>query len=255
MKKNVYGIYRALRHFGVTAAEVNEIAKAYTVWLTCPIEEKSPYNWVYSLGGQLVSMPFPIEPLNEKGKLVGYGIGDTVFGAVVSEKIGKKDIECYLQVMKKDLKEAMVGVADDNIPEIEFKLPTAADAEKIFSCFAKRWRENVIATLEDAAAELPEMELPEGTEIQLEYTGVNQIPNMWITPDADAPEMTAVKMGFDRSCKPYCRKYTPGRRAKMAVCAVAHLRKGIDFIGKVGRYGIPTHATLKMYRLLIDSQC
>lgn len=253
MRKNVYGIYRALRHFGVSASEVNEIAKNYTTWLTCPIEEKSPYNWVYSLGGVLVSLPFPINTLNEKGKLVGYAIGDIVFGAVVSEKAKKDDVEGYLQSIKEDLKQTMVGVADDDVPEIEFRLPTAEEAGKIFSCFAKNWLENCLATMEDAAAEIPDVELPEGAEIHLHYSGVNQIPDMWIAPDADAPDKTAVRLGINRSGTPYCRPYTPGKRVKPSVCAVARLRKGIDFIGKVGRYGVPTPATLKMKSLLLDS--
>lgn len=253
MRKNVYSIYKALRHFGVSAKEVSEIAKNYPTWLNCPIEEKSPYNWVYYLNGYLVSMPFPIDALNEKGKLIGYGVGDTVFGAIVSEKVKKENVEFCLQEIKNDLKQTMVGVADDNIPEIEFRLPTAADAEKVFSCFAKNWLKNCIATMEEAAAELPEMELPEGTEIHLEYSGVNQIPDMWITPDPDAPEKTAVRLGFNRKGAPYCRKYVPGKRIKPSVCAIANLRKGTDFIGKVGRYGIPTPATLRMYYQLLDS--
>ena len=253
MRKNIYGVYRALRHFGVSASEVNEIAKSYTTWLTCPIEEKSPYNWVYSLGGMLVSLPFPINTLNEKGKLIGYGVGDIVFGAIVSKKVSKENVENCLQDVKNDLKQTMIGVADDDIPEVEFHLPTAEEAEKIFSCFAKNWLENSLATIADAAAEMPEMELPEGIEIHLEYEGFNQIPDMWITPDPDDAEKTAVRLGFDRSGTPYCRKYVPGKRIKPRVCAIAHLRKGIDFIGKVGRYGVPTPATLKMKSLLLDS--
>lgn len=244
MRKNVYGIFRALRHFGVSEKEVEKIANAYKTWLLFPIEEKSPYNWVYYLEGRLISMPFEIQQLEEH--LIGYAVGTKVFSVAQGEKISKDNIEDSVQLLKQALDKRMLG-ADGNA-DLQVHLPTKEEAEYFFTTFANNWLANVAATAGEIYAQLPDCD-----DCELQFPINNQIPNMWITPDTDEPEMTAVKMGFNNS-GPYCKKYRPNSRTKSAVCLVTDLRDG-DFIGKLTKYGTPTQATIEMFYELLEKRC
>ena len=243
MRKNVYGIFRALRHFGVSEKEVEKIANAYKTWLAFPIEEKSPYNWVYYLNGRLISMPFEIKQLEDH--LIGYAVGKKVFSVAKGEKISKGNIENIIQLLKQLLDEKMLG-ADGNA-DLQVHLPTKEEAEYFFTAFANNWLANVAATAEEIYAQLPE-----GGDFELQFPINNQIPNMWITPSADEPEMTAVKLGFKNS-RPCCKKYRPNSRTKSAVCLVTDLRDG-DFIGKLTKYGTPTPDTIEMFYELLEKR-
>lgn len=244
MRKNVYGIFRALRHFGVSEKEVEKIANAYKTWLSFPIEEKSPYNWVYYLNSRLISMPIEIKQLEEH--LIGYAVGNKVFSVAQGEKIAKDNIEDSIQLLKQELDKRMLG-ADGNA-DLQVHLPTKEEAEYFFTTFADNWLANVAAT-----AGVIYAQLPDGDDCELQFPINNQIPNMWITPDADEPEMTAVKMGINNS-GPYCKKYRPNSRTKSAVCLITDLRDG-DFIGKLTKYGTPTQATIEMFYELLEKRC
>ena len=245
MRKNIYGIYKALRHFGVTESEISGIAKFYATWLSCPITEKSAYYWVYYYNGYLVSMPFPIKSLNEKDKLVGYGIGNLVFTVCQTERTTQSRIEDSLQSFNDVLNKRMLGACGD--ADIHVQLPTLAEAAKIFSVFANDWLDKCQSTLSKISENLPS-----GTEVQVDFTTVNEITDMWVTSSSRDSEKSVVKFGFDNS-GPYYAEYTPSKRTKATIGAVLHLRKDVDFIGKVGKYGTPNRSTLDMYRLLKDS--
>lgn len=245
MRKNAYGIFKALRHFGVTAKEVNAVARAYTTWLSFPIEEKSAYNWVYYLNGQMISMPFEIKSLEDE-YLIGYAVGTKVFSVAQGEKISKDNIESSLQILKQELDKRMLGAGEKT--DLRLHLPTKEEAELVFNKFANAWFERCISSLQEIAEDLPE-EL----EITLDFNAANQIRKMWITPSADEPEKTAVRFGMNNS-GPYCRKYVPNPKAKATVCLFTDLRKGVDFIGKLDKYGTPTLETIKMYYELLANR-
>lgn len=243
MRKNVYGIFRALRHFGVSEAEVDTVAKFYKTWLRFPIEEKSVYNWVYCLEGRLVSLPFPIDSLFED-HLIGYAIGNKVFSFLTGNGIRKADVEKQLLSIKNSLDERMIGVGK---ADIQVHLPTRGEAELVFKTFAGNWLANVALT-----AQVIYEQLPEGYDYELEFPINNQIKSMWITPDATDPEKTAIKLGFDKS-GPYCKTYRPNDKTKSTVCAIMDLGKE-DFVGKLSRYGTPTQATIDMCYELLDKR-
>ena len=244
MRKNVYGIFRALRHFGVSEAEIDTVAKFYKTWLHFPIEEKSVHNWVYCLEGSLVSLPFPIDVLFED-HLIGYAIGNKVFSFLTSERVRKDDVESHLLNIKDSLDKRMIGVGK---ADIQVHLPTREEAELVFTTFAGNWLANVALT-----AQVIYEQLPEAADYELEFPINNQISNMWVKPDADDPEKTAIKLGFNNS-GPYCKMYRPKDRTKATVCAIIDLRKE-DFIGKLNRYGTPTKATIDMYYELLEKRC
>lgn len=244
MRKNAYGIFRALRHFGVTANEVDAISEFYKTWLAFPIEEKSVYNWVYYLNGRMISMPFEIKDLNDN--LIGYSVKNKVFSVCKGEKIAKENIEDCVQLFKQELDKRMLG-ADGNA-DLQVHIPSKDEAEFFFKTFANHWMTKCVALAEDILGQLSE-------EMQICFPFYNQINNMWITPDADEPEKTAVKLGIKNYSGPYCKKYTPTERTKSNVCLIMDLRQGVDFIGKLSRYGTPTPATVRMYYELIAGKC
>lgn len=245
MRKNSYKIFKALRHFGVTAKEVNEVAKAYPIWLNFPIEEKNAYNWVYYYNGQMVSLPFEAKNLDDH--LIGYAVGTKVFSVAEGEKISHDDIESCLQQLKQALDKRMLGV--EGKADLPVHLPTKEEAELLFSKFANAWIEQCMSSLQEIAEELPE-----DLEISVDFNAANRIRNMWIIPNADEPEKTMVKFGVNNS-GPYCRKVTPNAKTKSTVCLITDLRKGVDFIGKLGKYGTPTPATIRMYYEMLAIRC
>lgn len=246
MRKNAYGIFRALRHFGVSGKEVDAIAKFYKTWLSFPIEEKSVYNWVYYLNGRMISMPFEIKDLNDH--LIGYSIKNKVFSVGKGEKIAKENIEDCVQLLKQELDKRMLG-ADGNA-DLQVHIPTKDEAEFFFTSFANYWLSNCVGLAEEIFEQLPD-----GMDLQIGFPIYNQINNMWITPDADEPEKSAVKLGINNYSGPYCKKYTPTAKTKSNVCLILDLRKGVDFIGKLSKYGTPTSATIEMYYELLANRC
>ena len=244
MRKNIFGIFRALRHFGVSEKEVEKIANAYKTWLAFPIEEKSVYYWVYYLNGRLISMPFEIEALDDY--LIGYAVGTKVFSVGMGEKIAKENVEDSVRLLKQALDKRMLGT--DGNADLQVHLPTAEEAEMFFTTFANNWLANVAAMAEEIHSQLPN---GEGYEMEVPIN--NQIQNMWITPSADEPEKTVIKFGFKRNAEPYCKKYRPGTKAKSDVCSILDLREG-DFIGKLTKYGTPTPATIEMYHELLANR-
>ena len=237
MRKNIYGVFRALRHFGVSETEIEKVAKAYKTWLHFPIEEKSPYNWVYYLNGRLISMPFSINQLFED-HLIGYAVGTKVFMFLHAEDVRRNEVEAQLLSLKKSLDARMLG-AEGNA-DLQVHLPTAEEASLFFTQFASNWLANVMTAAGEIVEQLPD----DGNEYELQFPINNQIPKMWIAPSADEPEKTAIKLGFNNS-GPYCKTYRPSAKAKMTVTPITDLREG-DFIGKLTRYGVPTQATIDM---------
>lgn len=244
MRKNIYGVFRSLRHFGVSEKEVEKIADAYKTWLSFPIEEKSPYSWVYYLNGRLISIPFSVKQLFED-HLIGYAVRNKVFMFLHAEDVRWNEVEAQLQDLKRLLDARMLG-ADGNA-DLKVHLPTAKEASMFFTTFANNWLENVKAT----AGEIIE-QLPDDDAYELQFPVTNQIPKMWIAPSADEPEMTAIKFGFNAS-GPYCKKYRPSAKAKMALTLITDLREG-DFVGKLTKYGVPTKATIDMFYELLSKR-
>lgn len=243
MRKNIYGIFRALRHFGVSEAEVDTVAKFYKTWLRFPIEEMSVYSWVYYLEGRLVSMPFAIDALFDD-HLIGYAVKNKVFTFFPHEGIRKAEVDRHLLEIKDSLDKRMIGAGK---ADLQVHLPTMEEAELIFMAFAYNWLAGVVGTAQEIFEHLPEE-----IACEVNFPINNQINSMWIAPDADEPEKTAVKLGFNDS-GPYCKKYRPNDRTKSTVCAIIDLQKE-DFIGKLNRYGTPTQATVDMYYELLEKR-
>ena len=239
MRKNIYGIFRALRHFGVSGKEVEKIANAYKTWLAFPIKEKSLSDWVYYIEGRLISMPFEIKAL--ENHLIGYAYGNKVFLVALGKKVAKDRIENSVQLLKQMLDKRMLGAVEN--ADLQVHIPTKKEVEYIFAIDSGF--DNDAVTAEKSYEQLPDEDCE---PLFLSDNGLN----MWITPDPDEPEMTAVKIGVNNSgvC---CKKYRPSFQAKLDLYLVTDFRDG-DFIGKLGKYGVPTPATIKMYHELLEKR-
>jgi hypothetical protein len=111
MRNSIDGIYKALRHFGVSAEEVDKIAENYKMWKTLSLTEG--FGFVYVINGTLCSIPiYPDE--KTKKEFIGFEIGGTFylnrFATATSNNIANSLSQLKL---------------DCNIPnEIELELPT-----------------------------------------------------------------------------------------------------------------------------------
>ena len=100
MKKrnDIYDIYRALYHFGVSADEVDSIAQNYKTWLGVRISTE--LGFAYVINGQLCSLP--IVPDDKTKKLfVGLELNG-VFYLVLTIKAKQVDIDKALSKIKSD---------------------------------------------------------------------------------------------------------------------------------------------------------
>ena len=217
MRKNI-DVFKAIRHFGVTAEEIDEMAKAYKFWLSYPTEFVLGYNKVYYHKGVLYALPYPIKALEKA--FVGIELNGVIYLAGFQCDVCQERIAEFLMWIKGqvflNLNNVQYGVEIPN--NLKLELPT---------------KDEVVALL------------------KISYGNVN-LDNIvscwkahyWISPDSEHPLETVLDMDFV--------PYSPNKDTKAFIQPVIHPRKGIDFIGHLNRFGVPDKVTAEKYRELSE---
>ena len=166
MRRKIVDIYKALRHFNVTAGEVRDIAEGYRYWIANPFESRPPFNTVYFMDGKLYSMPYPKKSL--ASRFVGIEINGVVY-LTPYIIICKDSVDVWTQKLK---------AKTNNFEAIDqFKLRTPTRDE------AKILAERVVGNNS--------------------LTGIcNKYCNVWITPTSNHPERTFVTLR-EHSARPH----------------------------------------------------
>lgn len=122
MRRKIVDIYKALRHFNVTAGEVRDIAEGYRYWIAHPFESRPPFNTVYFMDGKLYSMPYLDGLL--KDQFVGIEIEGIVY------------LNQYLNNVRQDLLETSIKTIKcrlakefDALSQFKLRLPTRYEAK------------------------------------------------------------------------------------------------------------------------------
>lgn len=217
MRRKIFDIYKALRHFNVTAEEANEIAQGYQYWLTNQVESLPPYNTVYfcPLDDKLYSMPYP------SGRLEKLFIGIEIDGAVFASNF--YDIGCCQNQIENQMQKLKSLIAQKflAIEHFKLRLPTKDEAKTLID-----------KMYNDAGL---------WTAVCLRRCDV------WITPNPDHPEMTCATIGANS-----ISSYQPSEDTRALVFLVVVPEKEQIFYGKVDKYGTPTKDTLSIYNQLYD---
>jgi len=223
MRRKIFDIYKALRHFGVSATEVQNIAIGYRSWLDNPIEKMPPFNTVYFLGNKLYSMPFP------KGSLDGHLIGIEISGVVYLTGwwncVHQNEIAIRTQALLNDIAKKF-----PTISQFEVRLPTPEEAKL----------------------------LPEKTEKELINFDIGHLyediyglySDVWITPSSEHPERTFATVQ-ENSARPH----KPSENTEAVLYLVTRPKEGQMFFGEVDDYGVPTPETKDAYSKLFKILC
>jgi len=217
MRHKIYDIYKALRHFGVSETEIDEIAPAYKTWLKDPIETVSPYGTVYYHDGMLYSMPYPVSGLS--AKVVGIEINGVIYLNGYVHNVLKDEVANSLMWLQgqvfNHLSYKRNGIEMPNTFKLE--LPTAKEAKLLYDkVYADR-----------------------NTKV------CNKMGDFWITPDEAKPEKSVISIQLLKTTthKP------KSEDTKATVYAVIHKNSHV-FIGKLDNYGMLSKSTAKVYKLL-----
>jgi hypothetical protein len=229
MRKAVFNIYKALRHFGVTAEEVGKIANGYKIWINNPVEDvRDKYRIVYYCDGVLYAMPLLIDAL--KDKFVGIEINNVVYFAF-HKCTHKSLISATLEMpwyFISDLK-----LSDDDwkgISKIKVELPTK---EEIIS---------MVKTVNGRACDA----MHSGRHLYDEVSHV--CPGWWVIVEHDENLENTDIYSVNGNGYPF-----DDETSFSYVQPVTHLREGIDFAGKVNYFGVPDKKTIEMYKKLITT--
>ena len=228
MKKNLerrLKIYKALRHFGVSAEEMPRIANSYPTWLNLPIEDiRENYRIVYFYKGVLYAFPFEIEAL--KDRLIGIAINNTVYFAYheyVLAPFTNHDYDrlSYMLYHILDLPYELQEIA-----KIKVELPS---------------KKEIITLVQKINGS--------GTEKIHEKHVYDLVPHMcvswWIANSEKEPKHIYVE-----AIDALGRSHPEDKSATMQ--PIAHLRKDIDFIGHVNRFGVLDKKSLNVYQELLE---
>ena len=222
MRKAIFLIYKALRHFGVTAEEVGKIANGYKIWINNPVEDvRDKYRIVYYCNGVLYAMPLLIYALKEK--FIGIEINNVVYFAF-QKCTNKSLISSTLEMPWYFI--SNLKLSDDEwegISNIKVELPTKEEITSMFKTVNGRGCDN----------------MHNGRHLYDEIS--HMCPNWWIINKNDQKSVinsvNAYGYYFDDEMS--------------FVQPVTHLREGIDFTGKVNYYGVPDKRTIEMYKKLV----
>lgn len=216
MRRKIFDIYKALRHFNVTADEVDEIAHGYQYWLTNPIESLPPYNTVYflPLSSCLCSMPYPCRCLEKL--FVGIEIDGVVYLNHYINNVRQDQLDTSIKTIETRISEKFKG-----INQFKLRMPTRDEA-KI---------------------------LGEKTEGDMSLTAAicNKYCDVWITPTPDHPERTFATVQ-EHSARPH----QPSEDTQAVLYLVTCPDDKQIFYGKVDKYGTPTKGTQSTYNELYD---
>ena len=214
MRRKIFDIYKALRHFNVTAEEANEIAHGYRYWLGNQVEKLPPYNTVYfcPFDDKLYSMPYPSRLLEKL--FIGVEIDGVVYLSDYINNVRQDRLEMSIKTIETRLSKKFQA-----INQFKLRMPTGYEA-KIFS---------------------------EKTEGDLSLKGPiwNKYFDLWVTPTSDYPERTFATVS-EHSARP-CQLSEDTQ-------AILYLVTCPDdkqiFYGKIDKYGTPTKDTLSTYNWL-----
>lgn len=220
MRNKIYDIYKALRHFGVSATEIDGIANAYKQWLDDPIDNACPYGTVYYHNGILYAMPYPLKGLSSKE--VGIEVHGVIYLNGYVHNVTKDEVAEKLSWLKGEVfAKHPYRIKGVDMPNpIKLELPTAKEAKALFdNAYANR------------------------------YTKVcNKMGDFWITPSENKPEKTIISINILHS-----HVHTPkSEDTKATVYGVVHKSSHV-FIGKLDQFGILNRETAKVAKMLMDT--
>lgn len=215
-RNNIYGIYKALRHFGVSGAEVANIAKGYKVWLKKPIEQPSDYGFVYYHNGIFYSMPFPVRGLTKE--LVGIEMFHNFYLAKYVINVRKDCIQLASDGLKKLIFSRFPEEQD--LDNIKFELPSDCLIQYLLNKnYENRYlRENMV-----------------------DFSG-----KLWVST-CSKNSADGIAVAQDGKIKIECP--TDNDIATLVPMVRA---RDIDFVGRLNFYGVPGKETAEMYRKLLD---
>lgn len=214
MRRKIFDIYKALRHFNVTAEEANEIAQGYQYWLTNQVESLPPFNTVYfcPLDNKLYSMPYPSRRLEKL--FIGIEIDGVIYLDHYINNVRQDQLETSIKAIEARLSEKF-----EAINQFKLRMPTRDEA-KILG------------------------EKAEG-DMSLTAAICNKYCDVWITPNPDHPERTFATVQ-EHSARPH--------QPSVDTQAVLYLVTCPDdeqiFYGKVDKYGTPSMDTFSAYNRL-----
>ena len=212
MRRKIFDIYKALRHFNVKADEVDEIANGFKYWLEHPVERWLPCNIVYFIGDKLYSLPYPLENLSYR--CVGVEIDGLIYLTHYHENVGQNQVVTDTKEI-----EARFAQTFKAISQFKLRMPTKDEAKLLLektSCY------NELSSLI-----------------------CNKSGKVWITPNPDHPEWTVatVKPFYGLPHKPSCH-------TKATLYLVTYPDEGQAFFGEVDEYATPTPETQEVYTKL-----
>jgi len=217
MRRKIFDIYRALRHFNVTADEVDEIARGFKYWLSNPVEKSLPYNVVYFNEDKLYAMPYQSDKLFKR--FVGIEIDGVVYLAHFYDQGG-----CRQDQIKEETENLMAWIAQDftTVNHFKLRLPTRDEAKVLLE--------------------------KTNYDESMNFVVCNRPCDVWITPNPDHPERTfaTVRVGSARA-------HRPSEDTRAVLYMVTCPNDEQIFYGKVDKYGVPTPKTRDAYRELYDS--
>jgi hypothetical protein len=212
MRRKIFDIYKALRHFNVTAGEVRDIAEGYRYWIANPFESRPPYNTVYGFGNRLYSLPYSDNRLEDN--FVGIEIDGVIYLAIYVS-CSQNQIAKGTEYLKK-----MIGITFNGIDQFKLRMPTKDEARIL-----------VEKTLDDGSL---------GTGLIC-----NKCCDVWITPNPDHPERTFATVK-EHSARPH----QPSENTQAVLYLVTCPDEEQAFFGEVNEYATPTPETQEVYTKL-----
>ena len=229
MRHKIYEIFKALRHFGVSATEIDGIAKAYKFWLKHPQEcVNRSYRVVYYHEGVLYSLPFLVDEL--KDRFVGIEINKVVYYAF-QKRSGKSDISSDLSMMRANIFNFTLETGDwDQTSDINIELPSRQEIISMFNTINGNGMDK----------------LHDGKNL---CDAVPHIYSTWwvVTKSATSTDSQEKMISVEAvrangiCCNDWYSVMQP----------VSHLRRGVDFIGHINHFGVPDEKTAKVYEKLL----
>ena len=221
MRNAIFDIFKALRHFGVSANEVNGVAQAYKFWIKNQVEGVKEYRRVYYYKGVLYAMPYPIPEI--ESAFVGIEIDGVIYLAgyqcnVAQDKVAESLMWLKGVVFNKFTPETRYGVEVPN--NIKLKLPTWDEVKNL-----------VTKTSNDA---------------DVDGVVYSRFSCYWVVSSTNKEDKPAAVSWFD-----FTSNNLPQNRSEAHVQPVIRLRKGIDFIGCLNHFGVPNDETKLMTMKLI----
>lgn len=215
MRKNIFGIYKALRHFGITPEEIGGIANAYKKWYHDQHDSLPPYGMVYCLNNNLYSMPYQDDRLNKM--LVGIEIAGVVY------------FTCHLNDVSYD-------ELDNRIEKLKSLISQKFEAVDFFSFKLRMPTESEVKLLQEKTY---------GEDLGIDLC--NKSGNVWINKHHNNTFVEVKE--FDVFA------HQSSKKTQATLYLVATPNDDDLFIGKLDHFGIPTAQTdMNLRKLLVAAK-